>query len=502
MKSNKYLIIFITIVLSMNIAFANNVKLATTITTEAESVLVKKDNAIDLKTLKSMVVNDGVDVKISYERLVQAQKEIGSARAQYFPYGVGTVATVYFYGAFSYLVLAELITSLPSKIFNVQKRKHIRNAQRENLKVITANIKNQVAKMYYNFLKDEALLKIASLELSLLESKISSIEENIELGMSSSLELDDAKYRYYTLRDVYLKYSGYYFQSLKALNTLTGTSSSAKPFILQPVGEYLSAEHVTMSTEDMTAKALNNSNELKASEFMIRAAHNNRRSVKWSILSFSGIGFGYMSKIRRSRSETNNAYFRRDSVKRNVENEVYTRKAKLLSSIGVFDQDFSLYNATKSYVEGDIAEYNAGQLTLGKLVDTEIIYLSDLRETIRTHYLALSNLDSLERVVGTKVYDEQFTEVEESSSVESLVDVNIIRKRRRVTMSVVRSDKTVKISKVEYNFNDNLFRPMTSTSARSDFSIKLKTRRKTTQVSGTATITLTNGEVINKQFQI
>ena len=48
MKNNKYLIIFISLVLSINFALASNTKLATTITEQAESVLIKKDNAITL----------------------------------------------------------------------------------------------------------------------------------------------------------------------------------------------------------------------------------------------------------------------------------------------------------------------------------------------------------------------------------------------------------------------------------------------------------------------
>jgi len=503
MKNNKYLIIFISLVLSINFALASNTKLATTITEQAESVLVKKDNAITLQELKNMVISDTIDVQLSYERLFQAQKQIGSARAQYFPYGVGTVATVAYFGTFSYIILAELITSLPSKIFNVQKRKNIRNAQRENVKVITANINNQIAIMYYGFLKDEAMLKIASLELQLLEAKVSSLEERIEIGMSNEIELDNVKYRYHNLREVYLKFNGYYYQSLKSLNTLIGRSSEDEVIKLQPVAEFLSVDDINMSTEDMTNTAITNSSELKAADYMIKAAHNNTRSARWSVLSFSGIGFGYMSRVRFSKSETQNAYFKRDSVKRNIENEVYSRTSKLVNSINIFNQDQSLYNSTKAYVEGDIAEFNAGQLTLGRLIDTELIYLTDFREAVRTHYSSLNNLDGLERVVGNSVYANQAVlDTPEKPSYDSIIDIQVNRKRRRINLSVTSSDLSVEIEKVEYNFDYNLFNEMTSTSIGSNFAIKLKTRRKSTEVSGNAVITLSNGDVINKTFNI
>jgi hypothetical protein len=60
----------------------------------------------------------------------------------------------------------------------------------------------------------------------------------------------------------------------------------------------------------------------------------------------------------------------------------------------------------------------------------------------------------------------------------------------------------VEISKVEYHFDYSLFNSMTSTSVRTNFAIKLKTRRKSTEVSGNAVITLSNGDVINKKFNI
>ena len=43
---------------------------------------------------------------------------------------------------------------------------------------------------------------------------------------------------------------------------------------------------------------------------------------------------------------------------------------------------------------------------------------------------------------------------------------------------------------------------MTSTSMGSDFEIKLKKRRKSTEVSGNAVIKFSNGDVINKTFNI
>jgi len=498
----KYFIIFLATVLSMSVAFADNSDLAVTITSKAESVLEKKRDAINLEELRGLVVNENIDIQLSYERLFQAQKKIGSARAEYFPYGVGAVASIYFYGAFSYLFIAELVTSLPSKIYNVQKRKNIRNAQREYLKAVEANIHNEVAKMYYGFLKDEALLKIATFELKLLEAKIASVEERIEFGISTDTELESAKYHYYTLRDVFLRFNSYYLQSLQALNVLMGRPSSMPVIALQPVAKFLSADLVRMSTEKMKNIAIKNSNELKAANYLIRAAHNNTNSVAWSVLSFSGIGFGYMNKIRSSKSETKEAYFVRDSAKRSVESEVYTRKAKLVNSIGILDQDRALYQTTKFYVEGEIADFKAGQLTLPRLIETELIYLTDYREAVRSHYNTLSNLDNLKRVVGAKVYDTITREELVVSTSSDEVELSVSRTGKTISIKTYSVLEQSEIARVTYDFDGKLFNTMTSISSINNFTIKLFTKRKTTSVSGQATITMRNGDVITKTIEI
>lgn len=501
MRSNKYIIILITLVFSINFAFAGNSTLAKSIIAESESILAEKENAITLEELQQMVSNDSLDVQISYERLLQAQKKIGSARAQYFPYGIGAVASLYFYGSFSYLILAELITSLPSKIYNVQSTKNVRKAQAENLKTVKANIKNQIAKMYYNFLKDEALLKIASLELKLMEADIASTEENIELGMSTDVDLTNLKYKYLTLRDVYLRFSGYYNQSLKALNIATGRDSTEEVLKLQPVNTYLSADQVRMSSAEMETLAIENSSELKAANYMIKAAHHNTNSVRWSVLSFSGIGFGYMSRIRFSKSARANAYYNRDSVQRNIENQVYTRRAKLINSIGIFNQDHDLYNVTKSYVEGDIEEYKSGQLTLSKVIQTELIYLSDFRETIRSHYQALIDIDNLKRLVGQNVYGEGAI-IESIEPETELAELKIKKRGRVIRINAYNMISSEKIESVQYEFNDRLFKEMKSFSSSNNFAVKLYTRTSSTKVSGRAIITMENGEQIIKEFKI
>lgn len=387
-------------------AFAQNSELVINLINNADQVLAAKEKAITLEELKSMVVNENLDVKISYERLVQAQKHIGNARAQYFPYGVGTVAAIYFTGAFSYLIAAELITSLPMKIFTVRKNKFLRNAQSFNVKAVKENIKNQVALTYYNLLSEEALLKLAKYEVMLLEELHKAMEERAILGLATENEITDVERRIFEIRDIYLKFKAYYLEERKALNILMGVDFNSPVIELQPVSERLSSEFQLASTDGLLNSALERSYELKAANQLIYASVNERRSAQWSFLSFSGIGFGYFYNIKAARSKTQETKLLRNLLETKISNQVYTKKSKLIRSIGISDKDYELASLTRVYTQGDVHEYVNGQLTLDKVIETELIFLQDLREQIRSHYDALIKKDDLERLIQGKITNE------------------------------------------------------------------------------------------------
>src|SRR5690606_18025466 len=139
-------------------------------------------------------------------------------RAQYFPYGLGTVGILYYLNSFNPLILVELVTSLPSKIYNVQKEKNLRMATVYSNKALALNIRNQVENLYYTVLKEESSLQLAELELYLLETIYSSMEERVALGLESSLELRNLELRILDIRDIVLKFQAYLVEEKSAFN--------------------------------------------------------------------------------------------------------------------------------------------------------------------------------------------------------------------------------------------------------------------------------------------
>jgi hypothetical protein len=362
-----------------------------------ESVLAKKENAISLEEAKEMVAGDNLDIQIAYERLFQAQRRIGQARAQYFPYGVGDVAFIYFASAFSTFIMVELITSLPSKWYTVKKTKHLRNAERHNLNALRENIKNEVAILYYDLLKQEAMEKLTAFELKLMDEMMVGLQAQIALGQSNHTELANLEYRILNLRDEYLKFVTYHAEVKAAFKMLINVPANYT-LELQPNSNFFQTSDIAINLEDIAQRAKTNAHEVKAAQEVINAAYDSKHATGWSILSFSGIGFGYAGKLRIERSMVNEAIIRKQAISENIYSNVFTKARMLENSIAFYETEKEIMETTKFYMMQVQENFTVGNVAIVELIETQLVYMRDFREMLMAHYNALTRLSDLERV--------------------------------------------------------------------------------------------------------
>lgn len=459
----------------------------------AQEVFKTKPKGLTLNQVQQMVVNDDIEVEIAYEKLLQAQKKIGEARAQFFPYGLGTVGAMYILNIWNPILLVELITSIPSKVYNVQSERNMSLAEKYNLEALKENIKNQVSHLYYDILREEGALKLTTLQIALHESLLKTYQERVILGLSTQSDVKGIERRLLALRDTYLKFNAYLSVEKAAFNQMIAkTPAEAKTIELQPVGEFLKASDFKMDLDTMVKSAVEHSNELVAADYMITAASKARKSVKWSILSFNGIGFGYWSRIQVAGSQIKEAQTNRRIVEENLVNQVYVADNAFKRSLDLVESEDSILDGTTFYLTSEVERFKAGQIALNDLIETELIYLKDFNELMLAHYSSLTKLNDLERVVMDEV-----REVEHTDAVEIKMDNY---KRNWYALTVEPSEGT-KITKVEYEFDDYLgLRPMTSYTAKSDFQINLKLYSPE-YVGGTVIVTLDNGNTIKQSFR-
>ncbi|MBY0516603.1 MAG: TolC family protein [Bacteriovoracaceae bacterium] len=364
---------------------------------EANKVFTVNQSDIDLATLKDRVINDQLDIEISYQRLVQAQKRIAEARAQYFPYGLGTIAAFYFLNAWSPLLLVELVTSLPSKIYQVQSEKNMRTAQYYSHQAVKENIKNQVATLYYSMLKEETGLFLAGLEVKLLEDLLKVYEDQLAVGMVTLDEVKKVEYRLLDLRDIVLRFEGYLAEEKAAFNLLMGAGPEAE-FNLKPVTPFLASNSLRLSSEEIVQGAFDRAPEITAAQYRIQAARRSKSSVKWSILSFSGIGFGYYARIQVAGSKVEQASIEKSLTEANIKSAAMIGYTKYNRSLGHFLNEVTSLNATEVFLNGEREMYDTGVTSLDRLVEVELLYLKDFSEWAISHYDALIRLDDLSRV--------------------------------------------------------------------------------------------------------
>lgn len=465
-----------------------------TLERDALQVLQTKPKALTLDEVKKIVSDEEIDIQISYERLIQAQRKIGQARAAFFPYGVGTIGAMYLVNVWNPILLAELITSLPSKVFAVQSEKNMSLAQKYSLAALRENIKNQVSHMYYNILQEEVALKLTKMEIALRETQVHTYKQRVKLGLATEEDVKDLEYALVKVRDAYLKFSSYMNAEKAAFNVMLGkTPQEGKTIELQPVATLLSGEDYQMDLNAMITEALDKSNEIVAADYMVRAASKAKRSTKWSILSFSGIGFGYYARVQVAGSKVQEAVLNRKFVEENLVNQVYIVDNAFQRSLDLLQSERDVFADTDFYTRSQMEKFKAGALSVDKLIETQLVYLKDFNEMVRSHYNSLIKLSDVERVLVGKVVT---TPVEEST-----FEVSMDKSSRNWHRISIKSSGDDKIEKVYYQFDKYLgLRPMTSYASENEFPVRLKLYDPDF-VAGTAEINLESGEVIKKQFK-
>lgn len=457
----------------------------------AHEVLAPKQTALTLDQVNEIIVNDQIDVQISYEKLLQAQKKIGLARAQYFPYGLGTVAAMYFLKIWSPVLLVELVTSLPSKVYNVQSEKNMRMAQSFSNVALRENIKNQVAHLYYGILKEESALKLARMEVKLLETLYTVTEDRVALGLSTEQELRSLELRLLDLRDICLKFAGYLSAEKAAFNTMISqTPAQAKAIELQTNSSFLSPEEFGLSSEIIKLNAIDRSPEIVAADYMITAASRAKNSVAWSVLSFSGIGFGYWGRVQVAGSKIDQARLNREQVEVTLGNQSYILNNSFHRTLDHFVSEYDVFNNTSKFYASEFARFNANDIALDRLLEAGIIYLKDFSELVVAHYDSLIKLNDLERVA--------LGSVRGSTSDADAINVQFTDLgNNRYSLSI---DAIDEVKNVEYVFSTDGLKPMMINNRSTGYGVVLK-RLGDKNLAGHVNVTLMNGKIITKKFK-
>src|SRR5690606_13874514 len=145
-------------------------------------------------------------------------------------------------------------------------------------------------------------------------------------------------------RDTYLRFSSYISEAKSAFNTMLGKNpEEGNQIELQPVANFLSSDEFTLGLTAMVEMAKSRSNEIVAADYMINAARKAKRSTKWSVLSFGGIGFGYYARVQVAGSKVESTMLNRQYVEENLINHVYIADNAFNRSLDLFKSERSIF---------------------------------------------------------------------------------------------------------------------------------------------------------------
>ena len=462
----------------------------------SNEVLAPKSGAYTLPEIHEKTVGEQVDLQIAYQNLVQAQNKIAQARAQYFPYGLGTIGILYYLNSWNPLILVELVTSLPTKIYNVQKEKNLQMATVYSNKALALNIKNQIDNLYFTILKEEASLRLAEVELNLLETVYSAKMDNVALGLDSEVDLKNLELRILDARDIVLKFQSYLIEEKSAFNILIGNDPT-DTLELQPMAGFLSSEDFSLDVNELRAQAIARAPEVVAANYVITAADKNRSSFKWSFLSFRGIGFGYWANMNVAGSQVKAALHNRTMIEQNISNQVYVLNTEFQRTVNFFENEQAVTTDSEIYYEAELARFHAQEINLGRLAESGILYVKDFAQMVAAHYNALSKLSDFERAINGKLRDEVKVQVEEKREAKDVFAVKYTSLRFFKFSLTVESDE--EIESVEYVFDAKGWVPEKVKNAKTNFAV-VYANRLTNALKGHANVTLKNGEVLTQNF--
>jgi hypothetical protein len=266
--------------------------------------------------------------------------------------------------------------------------------------------------------------------------------------------------------------------------------SMAKSIELQTEGTFLNPNEFGLSDEILKLNALDRSPEIVAAEYMITAASRAKNSTAWSVLSFSGIGFGYWGRIQVAGSKIDQARLNREQVEVTLANQSYILNNSFHRTLDHFTSEEVVFNDTALFFESEFAKFNAKEIALDRLVETGILYLKDFREMVAAHYDALKKLKDLERVALGDVR----TNALDSAQVEVVFsELN----KGKYSISIATSED---VKSVEYIFENSGLNSMTTFNRSTGFGIVLKLTPGT-PIDGHVNVEMKNGKIITKQFK-
>lgn len=527
------LLTFSLIISMASSAFAEVVNPLPTVRANLESFF---DNSAERKTfaqMKKLADDRNTDIDIAIENYLIAKKNVNVARAAFNPVSTGHMLGISLGLNYFWAPLAiDAVLSIPTKLYNVSKSKHLAQAQAHNLTDAKNTINNELAHLYYDILTHELILRSIDLEIDILTYQESKWLER-ELPESRVNDI-----RKWILRlgieraDIYSLYVG----ELAAIRTMVSNSNLDNYQLAQVKEAVQRSLYENLDKELLQSEALKRSPKYKSAISLEQAAAKNIKSVKWSIITFTGLRLSYKQEVREAKNEKRVAALRRESTAYGVKNNVLLELQNLESSLNVYDNYAAISDESLDIFTDTYELSQMGLISEDAVIETALSAIRDYRSKIVAHYSAWSALDDFSlstthyvpvnhaaityvndaevvvvdesveveatEATEVEVAEEKEVEVKEEVKVLTSADFSISKTKTgmRSLVLAIGGEHLDEVAEVDYIFASKRHDNRSNNTRATNFRVTIKTFSSSDNVGGVALVNLKNGKQLRVNF--
>ena len=501
---------FVFLILFFSISVLNAVELSplSHIDRDLSNLLSSSSSRKSYTEMKKIADDKNSDVAIAFENYIIAKRKVAIARLQFNPLTTGhflgiALGLPYLWTPFA----IEAVLSIPTKIYNISKNNYLKKVALYNLYDARSALNNELAHLYYDIVTHEVILKSIDMETDILTYQLAKISD----PKISETKVDKIKKWIISLgverSDIY----NLYVSELSAIRTLISTSNE-NSFELQQFSKMLNKDFLKdLDQFKIQDFSLLNSDKYKASINLELASKANIKQVDWSILSWSGLNFSYVKRIKAAKNEASVAKLRKDSTKLEVKTRVLMELEKLDSSIDILMNYDSISNDSLKIYSDTYQSFLLGQLNEDAVVETSIAAIRDFRSKVVAHYSSWSALSDFSTSAN---YDFVNRSIQSSDSAQTQLDsvsgsifngFDFKINKHFVEDSYVlylTSKKISSVSKIDYYFDDESLGLRTADDGTNDYAIAIPSAEVPRVFSGRAVIRLDNGDEYQIKFNL
>ncbi len=356
--------------------------------------------ALTLEEIQWEVKEGNKDQRIAVERIYQAKQEIKNALLDFIPLRTSDFYTFDKFEYYGTLFVANAVLSIPSKWFAYKRNKRLAKVEYYGRKAITANLQKETSLIYYDVVKHQILLKCLIKNIELNENIIRQVSMRNDLGEDDRETLNELRSEQFHLKDTLLHARQLVSKEMMALRILAGKDPEYPLLELATSLDEIRPSDIEADREKLFQKALDDSYEYKQSRYLVSAMAHEKKSVKWSILGFTGIGFNYMARVRFAKSNVKVAKLRRQHLKNQIRHQVYTEYDNLLIMTNRLAWDKEMTKISSKQYQGIVEAFNLGSVSLRDLYKAQINYLKDVKNYLFSYYDSLKKMAEFERLMG------------------------------------------------------------------------------------------------------